>query len=90
MKMSSRLVGRVAVLRRFYAPEVITECLKLAEAETVKRGGRQITPDDWDTAMDADDAPDVVASGYVVAMGKLAHVAVTDQRRGFYADGEPI
>lgn len=57
MRYSKRLQRKVDMLGTWYTPSLIAEALQGAEEYARKRGGREITPEDWDAYLD-DKYPD--------------------------------
>ena len=73
MRYSKRLQRKVDLLGKWYTPALIAEALKGAEEHARARGGREITPEDWDAALDAKypDEPGIIGVDYVDALNML-------------------
>ena len=73
MRYSKRLQRTFNMLMQWYEPWAIAEALKGAEEHARARGGREITPEDWDAALDAQypDEPGIIGIDYVDALNML-------------------
>jgi hypothetical protein len=76
MKPSSSLVLMLAMLGTYYDAQLLDVMLTRAEQQTTRRGGHQITREDWDAAQEEAAAAAEIADGYAgrarVRWGELA------------------
>lgn len=56
---------------RWYPPDQVADIVERSKAQCQRRGGDMLTAEDWDAAVDEDDAPAVMSSRYLPILDKM-------------------